>query len=172
MVARVRRRIDASKYDNWEWYFLAVAAVVSVVIAADLRPVTDWLASLDGVRLGSYTVGEVLVASLQGIVVGMIGGKLYASGSVHHRIVHGSVRRKESVVLIRLAFLTLLGILVGLVVPDLVYANAEYVVVQMTGVVLLIGYVLVHVEVVNWRLAHELPVVVACVLLAAVPLVT
>lgn len=172
MVTSVRRRIDASRYDNWEWYFLAVAAAVSVVIAVDLRPVTSWLASLDGVRLGSYTFAQVLVASLQGIVVGMIGGKLYARGSVHLGMMRGTFRRKEWVVLARLGVLTILGIVIGLVIPDLVYAHAEFVVVQMTGFVLLVGYVLVHAEVVNWRLAHELPAVLACVLLAVVPLVT
>lgn len=173
MFGSARRRIRASTYDDWEWYFLIVAAVVSVLIYADVRPVTSLLSSLDTVRIGSgYTFSEVLIAALQGIVVGTIAGRMYARGSVYYRTISGSFRTKERIILVRLCLLTLVGIVVGLVIPDLVYRHAEFVVVQMTGVVLFLGYVFVHAEIVNWNLDDELPVVVASLLLAVVPLLS
>ncbi|MCU4744610.1 hypothetical protein [Natronoglomus mannanivorans] len=74
MLNEVQQIIDDSQYDNWEVYFLIWAAFISLCIYAEFRPVIGMLRSLDTTTFGyGIALGEVFIAALQGIIVGMFG---------------------------------------------------------------------------------------------------
>ena len=82
-----------------------------------------------------------------------------------------SFNTKEVAVLVRVGLMTLLGILGGLLVPDIIYSYAEFVVVQTFGLVIIIGYSLVHTDIINWKIGNELPVIIAGIILVGFPFV-
>lgn len=171
MLNEVQRWIDDSRFDNWEVYFLLVAIAISLCIHYEIRFVTSFLSSLDNAEVAyDYTVSEILISALQGIVMGMIGGRLYSQGDSYFAFITDSFDTKETTFMARVGVMTLIGILVGLVIPEIVTQNADYIAVQAGGAVVFVGYILIHSEISNWRLWNEAPVVTAGFLLAVVPL--
>jgi len=82
MLNEVQQRIDDSQYDNWEIYFLIGAAFISVSIHTEIRLVTGMLRSLDHMTFQyGISLGEIVIAALQGIIVGMFGWKLFSQGN-------------------------------------------------------------------------------------------
>lgn len=170
MIAEVQRWIENSAYDNWEWYFLISTLVICFFIQAEIGFVTSYLASLDSAEIAyGFTVSEILIAAFQGVIVGMMGGKLYSHGDTYFKFITESFDTKETTFLARIGVMTVVGLIIGLIIPELVNRHADYVTVQMTGVVVLVGYLLIHMEIGNWRLMNEAPVLVAGLLLAIVP---
>lgn len=170
MLDEVQQMIDDSQYDNWEVYFLIWAAFITLCIYAEFRPVTGILRSLDTTKLGyGITLGEVCIAALQGIIVGMFGWRLFSQGDTYFAAGNSSFDTKETAFLMKIGVMTLVGIVIGLVVPQVVEAHADYVVIQTGGAVILLGYALIHVEIRNWKLMNELPVLLAGLLLVYVP---
>jgi FtsH-binding integral membrane protein len=173
MIDDVHRWIDNSRYDNWEWYFLIASLIISFFIYTEIVFVTSFLVSLDNTEVAyEFTISEILVAALQGIIIGMVGGKLYSYGDTYFKFITESFDTKEVTFLARVGVMTVVGIVIGLVIPELVERHADYVAVQMTGVVVVVGYLLIHLEIGNWRLWNEAPVLLAGFLLAVVPAVT
>lgn len=162
MLSWLRKEIRQSQYDDWEWYYFLAATVAFVFIAFDIRLATDLFSDLDSVGIAyGYELDEIFVAAIQGIVISILGGHLYSQGDRHFAFLTKSFDTKETAVLVKVGLMTLLGIAVGLVIPDLVDQYVEYVVVQTTGIVTVFGYGLVHTEIVNWRIGNELPVLLA-----------
>ncbi|MCU4744611.1 hypothetical protein [Natronoglomus mannanivorans] len=69
----------------------------------------------------------------------------------------------------KIGVMTLVGIVIGLVIPQVVETHADYVVIQTGGAVILLGYALIHVEIRSWKLMNEFPVLLAGLLLVYVP---
>ncbi|NUB91118.1 hypothetical protein HT576_08800 [Haloterrigena sp. SYSU A121-1] len=170
MLEEVQQWIDDSQYENWEVYFLIWAAFISLCIYAEFRPVTGMLRSLDTTTVGyGMTLGEVFIAALQGVIVGIFGWKLFSQGDTYFAVGNSSFDTKETAFLVKIGVMTLVGIVFGLVIPQVVETHAEYVVIQTGGAVILLGYALIHVEIRNWKLLNELPVLLAGLLLVYVP---
>lgn len=171
MLNEVQRWIDDSKYDNWELYFLLGVSFISLSIYWDIKFVTTWLQRLDTVVFAyGITFGEVVIAALQGVIIGMIGWRLFSHGDRYFKTVTSDFAGKEMAFIMKIGVMTLVGVLIGLVIPEVVESYAEYVVLQTSGIVILLGYALIHVEIQNWRFWNELPVIMASGLLTAVPI--
>lgn len=171
MLEQVYNVIDESEQDNWQIYLLMVALVIAFGEYADLYFITGPLHSLDGTVVLSYTIDELLISACQGSFIAILGSWMFSQGDSFFAFWTDSFNTKEVAVLVRVGLMTLLGVLGGLVIPDLIHNNAEFVVVQTFGVVILIGYWLVHTDIVDWKISNELPVIFAGVTLAGFPFV-
>jgi len=170
MLNEVQQRIDDSQYDNWEIYFLIGAAFISVSIHTEIRLVTGMLRSLDHMTFQyGISLGEIVIAALQGIIVGMFGWKLFSQGNRFLKAFTRTFDGKEMAFLTKIGLMTVVGIVIGLFIPKVVETYADYVVVQTSGAVILLGYALIHIGIRNWKLLNELPVLIASVLLIYVP---
>lgn len=173
MLDDLQQIIDNSQYDNWEVYLLICAAFISFCIYAEIRLVTEMLRSLDTTTFGyGITLGEVFIAALQGIIVGIFGWKLFSQGDKYFAAGNSSFDTKETAFLMKIGVMTLVGIVIGLVIPQIVETHADYVVIQTGGAVILFGYILIHMEIRNWKLMNEFPVLLAGLLLIYVPLLS
>lgn len=172
MLDWIQNQIDQSKHDNWQIYLLIVALGIALSEYLGIYFMTSLLRSLDGVVvIADYTVDNILIAACQGSIIGILGNWMFSQGDSFFAFGTDSFNTKEVAVLVRVGLMTLLGVLGGLVVPDIIYSYAEFVVVQTFGLVILIGYFLVHTEIINWKIGNELPVVIAGAILAGFPFV-
>lgn len=171
MLEAIQNHISESEYEDWEWYFLIFSGGMFLATFYDFRLITDFLYALDRTHVtNSYTTGEVVLSALEGIVMSILGGHLYSQGDTYFAAITESYNSKETAFLIRIGLITCLGLAVGLFIPEYIYENAEFVVVQSFGGVVLLGYFLIHEEIVGWRLSNEMPVLVAGFLLIAGPM--
>jgi hypothetical protein len=170
MSQQLQRGIRESRYDDWELYFLIFAVLLGAAIILQIRAVTDFLYQLDYLPMAyGYDFSQTLIAAFQGIVIGMSGGWIYSQGDRYFAFLTDSYDTKETALIVRIGLMTLLGIGVGLVLPDLVRRYFEFVVVQTTGIVVITGYRLIHTEIIHWRIENELPVLVAGFILVVAP---
>lgn len=170
MIDELQRRVDASRYDNWEVYFFMAATLIGVSIWMDIRFVTGILYSLDNVEVSAgYNIDQILIAAIQGIVLSIIGSLMFTQGDSYFAFLTSSFDTKEMTFIVRVGVMTLIGIAVTLVIPDLIYRHAELVVIQTLGGVFLIGYVMIHNDIKNWKLLNEAPVLAAGLILVAAP---
>ncbi|WP_226005983.1 hypothetical protein [Natrinema salinisoli] len=173
MLEEIQQWIDDSQYDNWEVYFLIWAAFISLCIYAEIRLITGMLRSLDTTTFAyGMRLGEIFIAALQGIIVGIFGWKLFSQGDTYFAVGTSSFDTKETAFLVKIGVMTLVGVVIGLVIPSIVETYAEYVVIQTGGAVILLGYALIHIEIQNWKALNELPVLLAGFLLAYVPVIS
>ncbi|MCD2204509.1 hypothetical protein [Halobacterium sp. KA-6] len=172
MLEQVHNLIDESKQDNWQVYLLLGASGVAFSEYAGIYFITGLLHSLDGtVVLSGYTVDDLLISACQGSFIAILGNWMFSQGDSFFAFGTDSFNTKEVAVLVRVGLMTLLGVLGGLVIPDLIHSHAEFVVVQTFGLVILIGYSLVHTDIVDWNISNEIPVIVAGFILAGFPFV-
>jgi len=170
MLEQVYNRIDESKQDNWQIYLLLGALGVAFSEYAGIYFITGLLHSLDGtVVLAGYTVDELLISACQGSFIGILGSWTFSQGDSFFAFWTDSFNTKEVAVLVRVGLMTVLGVLGGLVIPDLIHSYADFVVVQTFGLVILIGYSLVHTDIVDWKISNELPVIFAGFILVGFP---
>jgi hypothetical protein len=172
MLDWIQKQINQSKHDNWQIYLLIIAVGIALSEYFGIYFITSFLHSLDGVVVGyEYTVDNILIAACQGSIIGILGNWIFSQGDSFFAFGTDSFNTKEVAVLVRVGLMTLLGIFGGLVVPDMIYSYAEFVVVQTLGLVILIGYSLVHTEIINWKMENEMPVLIAGIILAGFPFV-
>lgn len=169
MLNPVLKRINESQYDNWEWVLAVASATVSTCIIGNVQPVTTFLHSLDHAMLTQeYAVREIAMTAMEGVVMGLIGAGVYSKGNKFSGVSKRS-NSKLTVFVNRLMIITVVGVVVGLIIPDIIRDAAEFVVLQTLGGVLLFGYVLIHREVFHWDIENEMPVLLAGLCLAVVP---
>ena len=170
MFEEVQKAIDKSDYDNWELYFLIASSATGLLIYFEVRFVIALLENLDAAVLAyEITLSEFVLSALQGVILGLLGWRLFSQGDRYFAFINGLFDTKETAVLVKIGLMTGVGILLGLIVPHVVEQNVEFVVLQVGSTVLLLGYVLVHLEIQNWKLWNELPVLLASFLLAVAP---
>lgn len=170
MIEEVHNSINESEYDNWELYFLIGSSLINLFIYIDVQLFIQLFKSLDTVvLLYGITLSEFVLAALQGVVLGLLGRRLFSQGDRYFVFINGLFDTKETAVLVKVGLMTGVGIALGLVLPHIVEQNADFVVLQGGGAVILLGYVLVHLEIQNWKLLNEFPVLLASGLLVIVP---
>jgi len=170
MIDELQRRVDASPYDNWEVYFFLFAAFIGLCIWLDIQLITGILFSLDNVEVAyGYNIDQILISAIQGVVLSIIGSLMFTQGDPYFAFLTSSFDTKEVTFIVRVGLMTLIGIAVTLVIPDLIYRHAELVVVQTLGGIFLIGYVMIHNDIENWKLLNEAPVLVAALILVSAP---
>jgi hypothetical protein len=73
MIDWAQDQIEASRYDNWELYFLLIAVGLGAGIVFRIDLITNFLYWLDGVDVVyGYTTDQILIAAIQGIVLSII----------------------------------------------------------------------------------------------------
>lgn len=120
--------------------------------------------------MSGYTFGDFFIASLQGIVMGFVGKRLYTHGNSYSKFMTDDFATKEMTFVARIGVMTVISIMVGLVLPDMVSQSADYVTVQVAGTVVVAGNLLIHSEIRNWNVMNEAPVLAAGSLLAVAPM--
>lgn len=63
------------------------------------------------------------------------------------------------------------GFFLSIAIPNYVRSNAEFVVMQVGGATLTLGYGLIHLEISTWKLINELPAISAGIIFAVGPMV-
>jgi hypothetical protein len=171
MIDWAQDQIEASRYDNWELYFLLIAVGLGAGIVFRIDLITNFLYWLDGVDVVyGYTTDQILIAAIQGIVLSIIGSMLFSQGDSYFAFITDSFNTKETTFLVRVGLMTFLSIAVTIVLPEFIYAHSEFVVVQTLGVVVFLGYYMIHNDIGNWKISNEAPVLLAGFVLFAAPL--
>jgi len=172
MIDWVQRQVEASEYANWQLYFLMAAVGIGVSIYHELRFVTGFLHALDGFQIAfGYTIEEVFMAAIAGVVISLCGSFLFSEGSSFFAFLDSSYDTKETAFMVKVGLMTVLSIGLTLVLPDVVYAYAEYVVLQTFGLVLLTGYAMIHNDIESWDAWNEAPVFIGSAILLLAPFV-
>ena len=140
-------------------------------IYAECWPITTPARNLDSVTLGyGIRLGSVPIAAIRGLIIGAIGRELFSQGESYFTLWGRSFDTKETAFMAKIVLMTVVGIVIGLIIPGVVECYAEYVVLQTAGFVIVPGQFMLHHEISDWRIENERPVITAGGLLAITPL--
>jgi len=144
---------------------LGIGSIVVLVALVDVRALDQLLASLDGFT----QLRQLLVMALKGVAAGMITHFAYNTSDISFRS-RQTLQSKERALLIILGVGVGAGLLIDVVIPQLV-EPFPFVVVQTTGLLLVVGMWYLHLLIENWKLSNEWPHVLSGLLIAFGPYV-
>ncbi|MFC6939734.1 hypothetical protein ACFQE8_07105 [Salinirubellus sp. GCM10025818] len=148
--------------DEEHLYTAIPAVVIAVVFYFDFHTLTNLLYSLDGGGLE-----KLLTLSLKGVVGSIVTHYIYTAGPTAF-ITGGKMRTKEGAFKIVLLSSVAIALSVGFAVPGII-SQFEYVVLQSVALILVGGFLYVHLLVENWRLKNESPHIAAGILILIAP---
>lgn len=167
----LKQKIDDLDYDNWQIYFCAISIILSVGLHADFQLITNIWLSIDNITVTNrMTLSELLIESVNGVVVGILGYYLYDSNQRYYKFVDGKFDSKETALIVKVGLMTIIGVVLSRFIPSLVSQNTVYPTLQTLGIVILLGYLSLHLEIDNWKLENELPVLIGSLLLIITPI--
>ncbi|WP_434530163.1 hypothetical protein ACODNH_01330 (plasmid) [Haloarcula sp. NS06] len=156
---------DSEYIDPEHVWPLGIGSIVVIVALVDVRALDQLLASLDGFT----QLRQLLVMALKGVAAGMITHFAYSTSDISFRS-RQTLQSKEQALLIILGVGVGAGLLIDVVIPQLV-EPFPFVVVQTTGLLLVVGMWYLHLLIENWKLSNEWPHVLSGLLIAFGPYV-
>jgi hypothetical protein len=156
---------DSDYIDVEHVWPLGIGFTIVLISFVDIRGMDQLLASLDGVT----RLRDLLVMALKGVAAGMITHFAYSTSHVSFRS-RKSLQSKERALLIILGVGVGAGLLIDVVIPQLI-EPFPFVVVQTTGLLLVVGMWYLHLLIENWKLSNEWPHVLSGLLIAFGPYV-
>ena len=148
---------------------MSLSIVVCFLLWLEVGIVTDFLNEIDTIRVGGQTADQAAVTVLQGVLIGLFSYHAYDEGERYFRWINQEFDSKEVAFSVKIGLLGAAGFIFSITLPDLVQNNAEFVVMQTGGASVTLGYILMHLEISNWRLWNELPIILAGGIFAAGP---
>ena len=156
---------DSEYIDPEHVWPLGIGCTIVLVALVDVRVLNQVLASLDGFT----QLRQLLVMALKGVVAGMITHFAYSTSDISFRS-RQTLQSKERALLIIFGVGVGAGLLIDVVIPQLV-EPFPFVVVQTTGLLLVVGMWYLHLLIENWKLSNEWPHVLSGLLIAFGPYV-
>jgi len=144
-------------------YTVVPAVFVAIAFVFQIRPLINLVAIFDSI----YQVQVVSLMALKGILGGSIGLYLYTTEDTLF-LLNNEAKTKEQAFLIVLISIISIGITVDWVAPAIVDALV-YDALQIVAIILVGGMWYLHRLVEGWKLANELPHLLAGFLLFAAP---
>lgn len=171
ILADVKQEIDDLDYDNWQIYFCAICIVLSVGLYFDIQLVRHIWTSIDNINVtNKMTLSGLLFQSVNGVIVGIFGYYLYDSDQRYYKFMDEEFDTKETALIVKVGLMTIVGVALSKFIPSVVRQNTIYPTLQTLGIVILLGYLLLHLEIDNWKIKNELPVLIGSGLLIVIPL--
>jgi len=156
---------DSDYIDVEHVWPLGIGLTVVLISLLDIRALNQLLASLDGFT----QLRDLLLMALKGVGAGMLTHFAYSTSDVSFRS-RQTLQTKERALLLILGVGVGAGLLIDVVIPQLV-EPFPFVVVQTTGLLLVLGMWYLHLLIENWKLSNEWPHVLSGVLIAFGPYV-
>lgn len=142
---------------------LGIGLTAVFISLVNVQPLNQLLASLDGFT----QLRELLLMALKGVGAGMLTHFAYSTSNVSFRS-RKTLQSKERALAIILGVGVGAGLLIDVVIPWLV-EPFSFIVVQTTGLLLVLGMWYLHLLIGNWKLSNEWPHVLSGVLIAFGP---
>ena len=156
---------DSGYIDVEHVWPLGIGLTVVLISLLDIRALNQLLASLDGFT----QLRDLLLMALKGVGAGMLTHFAYSTSDVSFRS-RQTLQTKERALLLILGVGVGAGLLIDVVIPQLV-EPFPFVVVQTSGLLLVLGMWYLHLLIENWKLSNEWPHVLSGVLIAFGPYV-
>ncbi|ACV12076.1 hypothetical protein Huta_1907 [Halorhabdus utahensis DSM 12940] len=162
----IHRRVKASNYKPWQIYFLGISVLAAVSLYFDIGLIHSFLRNIE-----SYLspLDWMVILGIQGVLIGFVAEFFYEQGDGYAKVVNDLFGSKDQTLLFRVGIMTVVSGIITMVVPTVLRAVTEFLIIQTTGAVILLGIVLIHVEIRDWNAKTEWPAIVAGGLLAIVP---
>jgi len=162
----IHRRVKASNYKSWQIYFLGVSVLAAVSLYFDIGMIHSFLWNLE-----SYLspLDWIAILGIQGVLIGFVAEFFYEQGDGYAKVLNDLFGSKDRTLLFRVGIMTVVSGIITVVVPTVLRAVTEFLIIQTTGAVILLGIVLIHVEIRDWNARTEWPAIVAGGLLAIAP---
>lgn len=156
MREELHKKVDKAPGENWQIYSLLGSLAILFFIALDVDPVISLLHWLDYTSLGAgYTTADVLISILQVTLIGFLGAALFSQGESYFSFITDEFDSKERAILAKFGLMTVIGIFGGLYLPRFLRERIEFVTLQTLGLVILAAYIVIHYEIVKWKLSNE-----------------
>lgn len=162
----IHRRIVASPYKAWQIYFLALSGFAGAGLVFDIGFVIELLQFVE------HLVTELewlTVLGIQGVLTGLAAELLYDQGDGYAKSLSHLFGSKDRTLVVRVGVMTVVAGAVTHLVPSMLVRVTEYPVLQLTGALVTLGIVLVHMGSTDWNPSTEWPALLAGAILALVP---
>jgi hypothetical protein len=170
IIGKVHSIIKDRPEKDHQLYTLMFSILLSVLLWLDVQLVADISLSIEEtVIYAEVTVFDVIIACFQGLVMGYFVHFTYESGVSYAKIGCSSrFQSKEIEYSYSLGLVTVVGIIVGIIIP-VAAATLPVPLVQMVGVVMVLGPALTHARVETWKLKNEWPLTLSGTVLFFAP---
>lgn len=165
-VEKFRSVVDESEYKGWQIYYVLIPVlVINTTIYFEIRFLTNFYFSLDrtSIFLG-ITVSELVITGIQSSILGFLGKGLFTEGEKFFKVFNELFNSKEDAFIWKIGIMTVLGVLIGTLLPNMIRDLSQFVVLQSLGVLIVFGYWVVHYGK-DWKLINELPIIIAGLIL-------
>lgn len=165
-VKMIHEEIKASEYKPWQVYLLVTSVAVSIGLYLEVGVVTSILQMIEEATSGG---DWLVILGVQGVLIGLMADSLYEQGDEYAKSASHLFGSKDRTLFFRIGVMTVISGIITKAVPLVIESVTEYLVVQTTGVVILLGIVLVHEGSRDWNLETEWPAMAAGTILALAP---
>jgi uncharacterized membrane protein HdeD (DUF308 family) len=163
---QIHERIEASEYKPWQIYFLISAVISGIGLYLELSIVTSTLRMIEGSLSGW---DWLVILGIQGVLIGFVAELLYDQGDEYAKSASHRFGSKDRTLFFRVGAMTVISAILTKVVPPVLESATEFLVVQTTAAVIVLGILLVHQGSSDWNKRTEWPAIIAGVILALVP---
>ncbi|AWB28362.1 hypothetical protein [Halococcoides cellulosivorans] len=165
-LIEIHHRLEASGYKPWQMYFLGISILAAGSLFFDIGVVHSLLQDIES-HLSPWD--WLVILGIQGILIGFVADLFYEQGNGYVKIASDLFGSKDRTLLFRVGIMTVVSGIITIVVPTVLRAVTELLVIQTTGAVILLGIVLIHMEIRDWNARTEWPAIVAGGVLAIAP---
>lgn len=165
-LQEIHVRVKESNYKPWQVYLLAFSVIACFGLYYDIRLLIEALRSLEGAVTGFEWIA---ILAIQGVVIGFAAEFLYEQGDRYAKAGSNLFGSKDRTLVFRIGVMTGISAVITLLVPSFIRDFTEYLVIQSTGGLILLGILLVHEGSSDWNRSTELPAILAGALLALAP---
>lgn len=165
-LEEIHARIAASTYKTWQVYYLFLAGLCSTGVVYDIEVVTSTLQLIES---ATSRWDWLVVLGIQGVLIGFIAEGLYEQGDGYAKAASHLFGSKDRTLFVRIGVMTVFSGILTKVVPLMLARVTDYLVIQTTGAVIVLGILLVHESSTDWNRRTEWPAIVAGALIALVP---
>lgn len=172
---RIRTRIDKSRFRNWQIYILITVLLFFFLYKSGFTLVVNLAEYINNYTKSATFYGitplNFLFSCLQGIILALVAGRLYQDGDNYHKFIGNQFDTKERAFISKVFIMTLLAIFISVIIPSIVKQHLdELLFFQLLGIVTLLGYISIHLDISNWNIKNEIPIIISCILIILTPI--
>lgn len=161
IIEKYQETIDKYKYANWQITLLLMYVILFLLFCLNVGIVQSIFYTFEQ----TYFISEALKQILNGILISWFGMIAFTFGDEFFKTASSNYFKSKIAAFISITILpTSLSVLLTIILPEirvlLPQPNIQYL-----GVILLLGYGLIHKKVEKWKVFNELPILLLGVFL-------